>query len=43
MEVIIRKYFQFWLDKDIDVVKKTFSDNIIYSECYGPVYKVLDR
>lgn len=39
MEEVIRKYFQCWLDKDIDAVKGIFSDDIIYSECYGPVYK----
>lgn len=26
-----------WI-KDIDAVKEIFSDDIIYSECYGPVY-----
>ena len=35
---VIRKYFQWWLDKDCDAVKEIFSDDIIYSECYGPVY-----
>ena len=39
MEEVIRKYFQCWLDKDADTVKRIFSDDIIYSECYGPVYK----
>ena len=39
MEEVIRKYFQCWLDKDVDAVKEIFSDDIIYSECYGPVYK----
>lgn len=39
MEDVIRKYFQCWLDKDINDVKEIFSDDIIYSECYGPVYK----
>ena len=39
MEEVIRKYFQCWLDKDVDTVKRIFSDDIICSECYGPVYK----
>ncbi len=39
MEEIIRKYFQCWLDKDIDIVKEIFSDDVIYSECYGPAYR----
>ncbi len=43
MEAIIRKYFQCWLDKDVDAVKEIFSDDIIYSECYGRCIKALDR
>ena len=39
MKDVIRKYFQCWLDKDINDVKGIFSDDIIYSECYGTVYK----
>lgn len=42
MEEVIRKYFQCWLDKDVDTVKRIFSDDIIYSECYGPVYKGIE-
>lgn len=38
MEEIIRRYFQSWLNVDIETVKETFSDNAIYSECYGPEY-----
>lgn len=33
MEEVIRKHFQGWLDKDIDVVKEICNDDIIYSEC----------
>ena len=43
MEAVIRKYFQCWLDKDGDAVKEIFSDNIIYSERYGPVYKSIGQ
>lgn len=39
MEEVIRKYFQCWLDKDVDAVKGIFSEDVVYSECYGPVYK----
>ena len=39
MEDVIRKYFQCWLDKDINDVKEIYIDDIICSECYGPVYK----
>ena len=37
-EDILKNYFQAWLDNDIEVINQTFSDNIIYSECYGPEY-----
>lgn len=43
MEKIIRKYFQCWLDKDIDPIKDIFSKNITYSECYGPIYTGLEQ
>ena len=39
MEEVIRKYFRCWLDKDGNVVEEIFSDDVEYSECYGPVYK----
>lgn len=37
-EDVIRKYFKAWIDNNIDVIKQTFADDIIYSECYGPEY-----
>jgi hypothetical protein len=40
---IIRNYFQAWIDKKIDVVKETFSEDIIYSECYGPEYHGIEQ
>ena len=43
MEEIIRKYFQAWINVDIETVKETFSDNAIYSECYGPEYHGLPQ
>lgn len=42
-EVIIRKYFKAWLDKDISVLPLIFSENAVYSECYGPEYFGLDQ
>lgn len=33
---IIRKYFQAWIKVDVETVKQTFSENAVYSECYGP-------
>lgn len=35
---IIKKYFQAWINKDIQSVKQIFSENALYSECYGPEY-----
>lgn len=43
MEEIIRKYFQSWIDKDIKTVKEIFSEDIIYSECFGTVYKGIEQ
>ena len=43
MEEIIRKYFQAWINKDIEAVKEIFSDNVVYSECYGPEYHGLSQ
>lgn len=37
-EEIIRRYFKAWLDNDIQIIKHTFSENIVYCECYGPEY-----
>lgn len=37
-EEIIRRYFKSWLDNDIEIIKSTFSENIVYCECYGPKY-----
>lgn len=28
MEDVLRKYFQAWIDKDIEIVKRTFSENV---------------
>ena len=28
---VIKKYFQSWLDNDVEVVKQTFSENALYS------------
>lgn len=42
-EKIIRSYFKAWIDADIEIVKQTFSDDIVYSECYGPEYRGLSQ
>ena len=43
MEEIIRKYFQAWINVDSNTVRDTFSENAIYSECYGPEYHGLSQ
>jgi len=40
---MVRKYFQAWIDADIDSIKDIFSKNIFYSECYGPEYHGIDQ
>lgn len=42
-EEIIRRYFKAWIDVDVEIVKQTFSDDIVYSECYGPEYHGLSQ
>lgn len=43
MEEILRRYFQAWIDADIDVLNDIFSDDVVYNECYGPEYHGLDQ
>lgn len=38
MKDAIRSYFDCWLRKDITPIDSLFADNIVYTECYGPVY-----
>lgn len=38
MREIIQIYFKSWLDKDVSKLTDIFSENIVYSECYGPEY-----
>ena len=37
-EKIIKQYFESWINKDISIIEKHFSQNIRYIECYGPEY-----
>ena len=39
MNDILRRYFRAWVDADIDTVRELFSDDIVYSECWGPEYR----
>ncbi|WP_294372566.1 nuclear transport factor 2 family protein [uncultured Clostridium sp.] len=43
MEEIIKKYFQCWLEKNKEGIKEVFSDDIVYSECYGPEYRGINQ
>ena len=38
-EQIIRDYFKSWIKQDISVIKNNFAENIVYGECYGPLYR----
>ena len=35
-EEIVKRYFQAWLAQDIEPLGSIFSDDVVYSECYGP-------
>ncbi|MCH5166193.1 MAG: hypothetical protein J1G01_07335 [Clostridiales bacterium] len=34
-EKIIRDWFQAWIDADISAVRRTFTEDAVYTECYG--------
>lgn len=38
-KLAIKKYFQSWIDKESSVMDEFFADDILYIECYGPMYK----
>lgn len=40
---VIKKYFQAWLDQDIRILHQIFSEDALYSECYGPEYHGLSQ
>ena len=39
MRDIIESYFQSWIRKDPKVIEGHFSEDVVYVECYGPVYE----
>ena len=43
METVIRKYFECWLNKNPEPLTHIFSENITYTECYGPEYRGIDQ
>lgn len=42
-EMLIRQYFQSWLQQDISLFLSTLSPDIQIVECYGPAYHGLDE
>ncbi|MEE3426249.1 MAG: nuclear transport factor 2 family protein [Erysipelotrichaceae bacterium] len=43
MKQILKEYFDSWISKDVEVVKRTFANDVVYTECYGPQYHGLDQ
>jgi len=39
----VESYFQAWIENDADVLRTVLSDDIIYSECYGPEYHGIEQ
>ena len=42
-EDLIKNYFRCWVENDPAVLEETFSEDIVYSECYGPEYRGLGQ
>lgn len=40
-EIIIKEYFDSWINNDYSVLVKVFAMNAKYIECYGPAYNGL--
>ena len=40
---IVKRYFQAWLDQNIEPLGSIFSEDIVYSECYEPEYRGLSQ
>ena len=39
----IKRYLKTWLDRDASVLDEVFSDDAVYTECYGPQYHGLKQ
>ena len=37
-EGLVRAYFAMWVQRDFSLLRDIFSEDIYYSECYGPEY-----
>ena len=42
-ERIFNDYFNSWIQKDVSVLKDTFSSDVIYIESWGPAYKGIEQ
>ena len=42
-ELLIRQYFQSWLQQDVSLFLNTLSPDIEVVECYGPAYSGIDE
>ena len=42
-EETVKHYFQSWLDKNSEPLDYIFSDDVVYTECYGPEYHGLPQ
>jgi len=36
---LIKEYFQSWITNDPKCIENMFDNNVVYIECYGPIYK----
>lgn len=43
MKEVVYEYFNAWLTKNASCLDDTFDENVVYSECYGPVYSGLEQ
>lgn len=42
-EAVLSIYFQAWVDKNPRPLERVFAPDVIYSECFGPVYVGLEQ
>jgi hypothetical protein len=42
-EILINKYFQMWINKDVNVIDEIFDLEIVYTECFGPEYHGINQ
>ena len=42
-EKALGRWFEAWIQKDASAIGEVFAKEIVYSECYGPVYRGLEQ